>query len=487
MCPGTIESPPQPDLCMTPSKDILLDTSGLNLDPDPTVVAGATGSVIYNGYLVENESDARVSGQQKYVTYSTNLANVPIIAAGVRFFLHLVTKANWRVVPADDSAKAQELADNVSFAIGDMLTPWYRVVRRAAMSRFYGFAIQEWTAKRNDQGFVGFEDIAPRPQRTITRWDIDRTGRVQGIIQTDPQDGKEIYLPRSKLLYLVDDTINDSPEGLGLFRHTVESAHRLKRYEILEGWSFERDLRGTPIGRAPLSAIQQAEDNGALDSAQAAALIAPIRSFIKNALQGKDTGMLLESAVWTGGGESRTPSASNQWGIELLKGDPKGQKEVAEAIDRVNRDIARALGVEHLLLGSNDRGSFAMSKDKSAAFGAVVDSAMLEIRETFQRDVIDTLWTLNGWDQKLKPTFSTESIAYRDIEQVTTALKDMAAAGAALMPNDPAINEIRTQLGLSDAPDVDEQMMLNSLFPDPNQQPPAGQDPNQPPTGNQGT
>lgn len=468
----------------TDNKDTILDTN-LDRDPDPTVVAGASGSVVYNGYLQEDEKDARVSGQQKFVTYSDNLANVPIIAAGVRFFLHLVTKANWRVIPADESAKAQELADNVAFALGDMETPWYRVVRRAAMSRFYGFSLQEWTAKRNIQGFVGFDDMAPRPQRTIERWDIDNNGRVIGVIQRDPQDGREIYLPISKLLYLVDDTINDSPVGLGLFRHTVDAAHRLKRYELLEGWSFERDLRGTPVGRAPLTAIEQAKTNGTLTDEQATALIAPIRSFIKNALQGKDTGMLLESAVWTGGGESRTPSANHQWGIELLKGDPKGQKEVAEAIERVNRDIARALGVEHLLLGSSDRGSFAMSKDKSAAFGAVVDSAMLEIRETFQRDVIDTMWLLNGWPQELKPKFSTESIAYRDIEQVTAALKDMADAGAPLMPNDPAINEVRTQLGLSDAPEVDEEMVLNSLFPDPeaNQPDPADKGDNKDPSG----
>lgn len=457
----------------------ILDTDSLNKNPAPDVSAGAMGSVIYNGHLLEEETDARVSGQQKYTTYSQNMANTPIVATGVRFFLHLITKAAWTVKPADESAEALALAEKVEFVMSDMKTPWYRIVRRAAMSRFYGFSIQEWTAKLNDEGFTGLLDIAPRPQRTITKWDTDDDGYVIGVVQTDPQDGREIYLPRSKIVYIVDDTINDSPEGLGLFRHTVDAVHRLKRYELLEGWSFERDLRGTPIGRAPLSAIQTAVNNGTLTDEEAADLLSPIKSFIKNALAGKDTGMLLESAVWTGGGDSRTPSQTNQWGLDLLKGDPKGQSEVAEAIERVNRDIARALGVEHLLLGSTDRGSFAMSKDKSASFGLVVDSIITEIRETLQHDVIDTLWLLNGWNPKLKPTFRTEAIAYRDIEQVTQALKDLAQAGAPLMPNDPAINEVRMQIGLSEAPEVDEEMVLNSLFPDPaaNQPDDSGSDP----------
>ena len=120
------------------------------------------------------------------------------------------------------------------------------------MYRFYGFSIQEWTARRRDDGFLTFADIAPRSQRTIERWDVDEAGQVLGALQRSPQTQEEIYLPREKLLYIVDDTLNDSPEGLGLFRHLVAPSRRLKRYEQLEGFGFETDLRGIPIGRSPV-------------------------------------------------------------------------------------------------------------------------------------------------------------------------------------------------------------------------------------------
>jgi hypothetical protein len=128
---------------------------------------------------------------------------------------------------------------------------------------------------------------------------------------------------------------------------------------------------------------------------------------------------------------------------------------MAMAIERLNREMARVLGVEHLLLGSDSAGSFALSKDKTQSFGLIVASTLQEIKETFQSDFLVPLFELNGWDFDLMPTFKVEQIQYRDIEQVTTALRDMATAGATLMPDDPAINEVRDLLGLSHAPEME--------------------------------
>jgi len=53
----------------------------------------------------------------------------------------------------------------------DMERPWHRVVRRAAMYRVYGYSWQEWIAKKRDDGVIGYLDIEPRTQSTITRWE----------------------------------------------------------------------------------------------------------------------------------------------------------------------------------------------------------------------------------------------------------------------------------------------------------------------------
>ena len=454
--------------------------------PDPTTTVGDPGFAIYGGYVVEHEKDARISGQQKYSTYSDMLANVAIVSAGVRFFLNIISDAQWKLEPArpdpdvEPTDEAIEIVKKIEQVRKEMKTPWHRVVRRTAMFRFYGFSVQEWTAKKLDDGTIGYEDIAPRPQITIERWDTDDNGNVIGIIQRSPQTQEDIYLPRHKCIYAVDDTLDDSPTGLGLFRHLVKSATTLARYEILEAWGFERDLRGTPIGRGPLTELEKLVKNGQLTSAQAAALRAPIETWIKNALKGKETSMFLDSAPYRASGENQQPANSKQWDIELLSGSAGPHEAVAAAIERLNREMARVLGVEHLLLGSDSSGSFAMSKDKTEAFGKLVDASITELVAIFAWDFLRPLFEMNGWDKKLMPTFRPDKVQHQDIAKIAQILRDMATAGAPLMPNDPAVNEVRALAGLSHAPEMDEDMMLPQMPSRTVAEEPTGSQPNAP-------
>lgn len=426
----------------------------------PFEAVGAPGTAIFGGYIYEAEKDSAVQGRNKYITYSDILANTNIVGAGVRFFLNVVSKAAWKVQPADESQEAIRLAELVDDIIRGMATPWHRVVRRAAMYRFYGFGIQEWTAIRRDDGVVGFLDVEPRAQSTVEQWDRDAaTGNILGVIQRNVQNGEFVYIPREKLVYLCDDSLNDSPEGLGLFRHMVNACRRLDKYELLESWGFETDLRGIPVARAPLARLQQLVTEKKLSPEQAAALRAPLETFIDKHSKNPALGMLLDSSVWRAEGESKNPSTTYMWGAELMQGDGGPHAEIASAIERLNREIARVLGVEHMLLGSDSKGSHSLSVDKTQSFGIIVDSVLVEMAEQFRKDLLGPLWKLNGWDPKLMPRFKTDTMQHRDITLLATTLESISKAGAPLVPNDPAINELRSLMGLSDAPEVDLEMM----------------------------
>jgi hypothetical protein len=233
----------------------------------------------------------------------------------------------------------------------------------------------------------------------------------------------------------------------------VEPAKRLQRYEQLEGWGFETDLRGIPVGRGPFAELQAMVNDGELSVEQRAAMEKPLRDFIQNHIRGPKLGLLLDSITYVTTDEAQRPSSTPKWGMDLLKAPAGTQEEVARAIERLNRELARLIGVEGLLLGGDKVGSLALSRDKSHNLFLIVDGTLGELREAVKSDLLTRLWELNGWPSEMMPKLKTEAMRFRDVEQVTAALRDMALSGAVLAPDDPAIAEVRELLSLSAPPE----------------------------------
>lgn len=431
----------------------------------PNETHGSIGDVVDDaGYTISVERSGELMGRQKYVRYSELLTNTSIIATGVRYFLLLLSSPEWTVEPAKDEdgeplPGAVEVADFIKDCLHDMETPWARIVRRAALYRFHGFSLQEWTAKPREDGRLGFLDIEPRPQSTIERWDMER-GKVIGVTQwinyvSGGKERGELYLPRERLVYVVDDSLHESPEGLGLFRHLVRPAERLRAYEELEELAFETDLRGVPIGRAPLTELREAVQNKQLDAAKALRARSAVDAFVRNKLKNGKKGLVLNSETYRNLDEAASPSNVRKYDVELLRGEADGTAEVAAAIQRMNQEIARLLGVEHLMLGSDGTGSLALGQTKLSNFFLTVTSTQKDLSETFDRDVVRVLCDLNGIPKELRPRLRPEEIDMTDVEALGALLSDLSTAGAPLEPGDPAVNDIRARVGLPAAPEPD--------------------------------
>src|SRR3546814_17843685 len=120
---------------------------------------------------------------------------------------------------------------------------------------------------------------------------------------------------------------------------------------------------------------------------------------------------------------------------------------MANAINRRNQELARLLGVEHLLLGADGSGSLALARSKVDTFYLTVTSTLLDLCEIYDRDVLKPLAELNGWPPELCPQMGVNEISDRDIEQVLESLAQLAQAGAPMMPDEPAVGEIYDQIG----------------------------------------
>lgn len=414
-------------------------------------------------------------GPRRFDEFDRLVRDVSIIGAGVRLFLNLISNAVWTVNPPEnlnenEAAVAQGYADQAYAMLYDMTTSWSSVVRKTAAFRLHGFTIQEWTAKRNPDGSIGLLDIEHRPQKTIQRWKRDKGGTVESVIQRVPGFA-DVELPRSKIVYAVDDTLTDSPEGVGLFRHLAPTAARLETFLALEEIGFTTDLRGIPIARAPLAEMRQevldagpsGSDARAKAEARRSSLLQPLRNWLDKHVRNEKSGMLLPSDPYLAAGvdKSTTPSQVPKWALELLSGDSTSFDSMANAVNRMNQELARLLGVEHLLLGADGSGSLALARSKVGTFYLTVTSTLLDLCEIYDRDVLAPLAELNGWPEELRPQMGVNEISDRDIEQVLDALAKLAQAGAPVMPDDPAVGEIYDLLGLTRPPERMDDMDLS--------------------------
>lgn len=448
-------SPPQPSIIKR-----MLDV----LNPRPPAAKlyqpmGIGGTAIFGGYVQSREKSSQWTGQQRYVTIADMAVNTSIVAAGVHYFLNLIARPTWTIGPSDESSGAKAAAEFIDDCLQDLAQPWSRVVRRAGTYRFYGFGIQEWTAKRRLDGKVGLASVDPRPQATIHRWSVSDSGAVEGVWQVSTQTGQEFGIPRKKLFYLVDDVLSDSPEGVGIFRHLAEPWERLKQYYALEARAFERDLRGTPVGRVPYTLLREAVANNDLTEVQAKDFIKAVEDFVKLQVKQSDTAITLDSIpYYSQAADGAKVAGLPQWGLELLQGGSAGMAEVAAAITRTQTEMARLLTVEHLMMGESS-GNRALSEDKSKNLYLLANAVLQDIAAGVQQDIVPVICDLNGIPEELYPQCMVEDVSSADADAVATILAKMAQAGAVLAPDDPVIDDVRSLMGVSESKPSSPEMM----------------------------
>jgi hypothetical protein len=424
----------------------------------PTGTIGSTGASTVGGFILSTERGPKLQGIKRFEAFAEMVADTSIVAAGVRLFLALLKKAEWAVVPAEgqeENGRAKEIAEAVESMMYDMTSSWAKIVGQLAMYRFDGFRILEWTAKQRDDGQIGMLDVEIRPPRTIVRWDLDPGGTVLGVWQQTP-DFKEVFLPRGKVVYGVDDTLTEHPEGMGLYRHLVLTARRLKAFHDLEEIGFDTDLRGIPVAYGPLAALDKmVEDEGGTEASKAkrTQYRKPLIDFINSHIRNRRQGLMFDSETYRSSDERQTPSPVKKWSVELLQGESSSFEAMTKAIVRLNQEMARILGVEHLLLGADGGGSLALGRAKVDVLFLTVQATQSELVEILERDWLGPIAELNGWEPDLVPSLAVAELRGEDVAAVTEALDTMARAGAVLQPDDPAINVVRDMVNLPHVPD----------------------------------
>lgn len=425
----------------------------------PAETVGATGQMHAGGFVESRESDPALQGTEKYRTWDNNHANHEIISTGVSEFVDLVGKPEWKFEAVDESAEAKRAAELVENVVADLATPWNETIRKAAMYVFRGFSVFEWTAVKREDGAVGIYDLELRPCSTIDRWGFDRYNVVLGCYQRHPKTFVEAFIPRWKMLHFVDNSVVDTPEGLGIYRCLTKAAHRLEQYGKFEGQGFETDLAGIPILEAPISEMRArvaAKEPGWTDARVTKELDA-FRTFMLNHVRNVSTALMHDSDVYRSkGGGDETPSGAKKWTARLLQGaGSTAHAQMQVAIERITTAMARRLGIEQKMMGGQSAGTYGASRDKTKGFANRVDASLLLMRQVVRRDWLRPLMILNGIDPALAPYPKTDKLVWAEPAELAAVLRERALAGVPLQQGSEIDNALTDIAGLPNDEEVD--------------------------------
>lgn len=422
---------------------------------------GGDGVQAYGGFLAPDERRPELIAPRKWLTFA-DAHHTAIVATGLRYRCNLLTSANWHAEANPRGGRdAQRGVDIVTQGLlnAQLPRPWRLCVRKASMFQINGFALHEWCTKKRDDGLIVFSELGHRPPHTIQRWDKPSEQEPWRAVQQLTRAGQTWVIPRERLWYCWDDTLTDQPDGVGLMRHVVELVRRLGVLEGLEGLAYETDLRGMPVGRAPieeLRAMAEAKLGAGADRDAVKQFIFErtqnLRSNLENIIKSPEKlqWLLLDSATFRNVDQS-TVSAVQKWALELLRGDARGLVEIDRVIGRLQLEIARVLGIEFVMMGASSSGSKAMHVDKTSMLAASLQATLTEIADSATRDLARPLVTLNGLDpDTCTPQLVAEPVDMRDVTAVCQALLYLSQAG--LSPEDEATDVVRDWLGLPGAP-----------------------------------
>lgn len=415
---------------------------------------GASGSYGKNDQLRPDEFLPKLKGLNATRTFREMKDNDPVIGAILMAFEMLLRAAEFRVEAANDSPAAEEAKIFVEQCFEDMEGTVDDFLAEVLTFLPFGFSVFEVVYKlrggRNtsdptrysqfDDGRYGIHKLAPRAQWTIDRFLTDDNGAITGVRQTALSlKMGSVEIPIEKLLHFRTSTINNDPSGRSILRNAFTSYHYASHIQMIEAIAVEREMNGIPVGRIPAEYLA---DNA---SASQQAFANAFKKILRDVKFNDQGFVLLPSDVYENDDGSKTSIPMVQFDLITAKGTraiPTG-----DVILRHQQNIARSVLADFLMLGSGDKGSFALSKSKTDLFLAAASGYTEAIASVLNRQLLTRLWELNGFDPEIMPSISFGDIAPVDLAELGAFVRDIAGAGMPLFPDDDTENTIRRAAG----------------------------------------
>ena len=411
-------------------------------EPKAKQILGVGGTNTYNGEIRADEFLRELKGKKAIKKFREMRDNDSVIGAVMYATEQVLRDVDYKVVPSDDSDAAKKEAQFIVEVLQDMDHTLDDHISEALSSLSFGFAIFEVVYKRRQgpaqkdpkkkskysDGRLGVRKIASRAQWTINRFEVDeQTGDVLGVFQDRSfkvGSKNNNYIPSWKLLHYRTVTTNNDPSGRSILRNAYKSYTFLNNLQSIEAIAVERELHGVPIGRMPAEYLA----TNATDEQKA--LKAQFERILRDLKMNEQGYALLPSDLYVN--TNGEPTTQRLMDVELITSNGSRNIDIDPIIKRYQHDIARSVMAEFLMLGTSDRGSYALSKSKTDLFLKSLESYINSIYDVVNKQLVERLWELNGLDYSLMPKIVPGDVAPHDLKELGSYLRNLNGADISL-------------------------------------------------------
>ena len=398
--------------------------------------------------------------------------NDPIVGALLSAMDLMIRSTPWRIEGGSD--EANELT---TYCLHNLEDATFEMFLSDVLSFLpFGFSVFEVIARRPAQhprGWVTLRRLAPRAQWTIDRFQVDRQGRIEGVYQTSTLGSG--FIPYAKLLHFRTASKQNDPAGVSVLRAAYQPWYFARRIQEIEAVAIERELNGLPLFRIPSEYLSP----DATDEQKA--LVNMVKQIGRDVKRNEQGYIIIPSDPY----ESADGKMSDirMVDFELVASQGKRDIDTSAVIIRYQQDMARSALADFVMLGTNDRGSFALSKSKADLFLKALEGYLDAIASVLNRQLVPTLMRWNGMNEEDAPKIMHGRVAPTDLAELGAYLHRIRALGLNLM--DEATEDfLRNAAGLPPALAREDRPHTETALPDPDAAPaPAAPPPPADPAG----
>ncbi|MFO0271387.1 MAG: hypothetical protein ACK53W_12735, partial [Gemmatimonadota bacterium] len=231
----------------------------------------------------------------------------------------------------------------------------------------------------------------------------------------------------------------NNPEGRSILRNAYRPWFLLKNIQDIEAVGIERDLAGLPVVSIPTKYLTS-------NKPEDIAIRNAYERIARDLKFNEQGGLVIPSDTYPNADKS--PSSVRMVTVELLSTAGQRAIDTSRVVTRYQQDIARTVLADFILLGQTERGSFALSKNKTDLFLRAIETFLNQIASVLNRHLLPRVWAFNAMDPATIPTIVPGRVSPVDLGELGKFITDLTASGAMLFPDDALEAHLRDVAGL---------------------------------------